>query len=44
MSSDTDSSTEETKDDERWTEGDFQIVTADNVRFRVPSFYLFAHR
>lgn len=32
------------KDDEKWTQGDFQIITSDNIRFRVPSYYLFSNR
>lgn len=32
------------KDDDTWTDGDFEIISADNVRFRVPSYYLFASR
>lgn len=31
-------------DDKYWVEGDFELVTADGVRFRVPSYYLFAAR
>jgi hypothetical protein len=31
-------------DDKYWVEGDFEIVTSDSVRFRVPSYYLFAAR
>ncbi|KLT45996.1 hypothetical protein CC85DRAFT_282137 [Cutaneotrichosporon oleaginosum] len=31
-------------DDKYWIEGDFEIVTSDSVRFRVPSYYLFAAR
>ncbi|CAK9781646.1 hypothetical protein CC85DRAFT_298701 [Cutaneotrichosporon oleaginosum] len=29
-------------DDTTWTDGDFQVITSDRVRFRVPSFLLFA--
>ncbi|GMK56625.1 hypothetical protein CspeluHIS016_0304650 [Cutaneotrichosporon spelunceum] len=29
-------------DDKYWVEGDFEIISADSVRFRVPSYYLFA--
>ncbi|WOO80394.1 uncharacterized protein LOC62_03G003911 [Vanrija pseudolonga] len=29
-------------DDEEWTEGDFTLISSDNVRFQVPSYYLFA--
>ncbi len=29
-------------DDEYWTDGDFEIITANGVRFRVPSYHLFA--
>ncbi|BEJ16640.1 hypothetical protein CspHIS471_0600410 [Cutaneotrichosporon sp. HIS471] len=35
-------STERVRDDNDWTEGDFEIITADNVRFRVPSFHLYS--
>lgn len=31
-------------DDKKWTEGDFEIITSDNVRFRVPSYHLFSNR
>lgn len=34
----------EIKDDTRWTQGDFEIVTSDNVRFLVPSYHLFSSR
>lgn len=27
-----------------WTEGDFEVITADKVRFRVPFYYLFSAR
>jgi hypothetical protein len=30
--------------DPRWTEGDFTLISSDNVAFRVQSFYLFAAR
>lgn len=30
--------------DSTWMLGDFEVITADNVRFRVPSYYLFASR
>jgi hypothetical protein len=33
-----------TRDDKVWTEGDFELVSADRVRFRIPSYYLFAAR
>ncbi|KLT46013.1 hypothetical protein CC85DRAFT_282151 [Cutaneotrichosporon oleaginosum] len=29
-------------DDEYWTDGDFEIVTSNGIRFRVPSYHLFA--
>lgn len=31
-------------DDDEFTTGDFEVITADNVRFRVPSEFLFAAR
>lgn len=31
-------------DDERWTNGDFILISADGVRFRVPSRTLFYFR
>lgn len=31
-------------DDEEWTEGDFEVTTSDNVRFRVQSRILFGAR
>lgn len=34
----------EIKDDAIYTEGDLTIISADNVRFRLPSFYLLAAR
>jgi hypothetical protein len=30
--------------DDRWTEGDFEIVSSDNVALRIPSYYLLANR
>jgi hypothetical protein len=27
-----------------WKNGDFEVISSDNVRFRIDSFYLFAHR
>lgn len=32
----------EVKQDPAWTEGDFELVSADGVRFRVPSYYMYA--
>ena len=32
------------KDDKRWAEGDFELISSDNVRFKAPSYYLLAHR
>ncbi len=29
---------------ERWADGDFAVITTDNVQFLVPSYYLFAAR
>ncbi|BEI93579.1 uncharacterized protein CcaverHIS019_0600380 [Cutaneotrichosporon cavernicola] len=40
--SESESSTESVWDDDNWTEGDFEIITSDNVRFRVPSFHLYS--
>lgn len=31
-------------DDKKWVDGDFEVITVDKVRFRVPSYYLFAAR
>lgn len=31
-------------DDEEWTEGDFTIISSDNVRFRIQSYHLFSSR
>lgn len=31
-------------DDQKWTEGDFEVITSDNVRFRVSTHVLFAAR
>ncbi|BEI84637.1 hypothetical protein CcaverHIS002_0500380 [Cutaneotrichosporon cavernicola] len=42
--SESESSTESVWDDDNWTEGDFEIITSDNVRFRVPSFHLYSSR
>ncbi|CAK9779434.1 hypothetical protein CC85DRAFT_331507 [Cutaneotrichosporon oleaginosum] len=30
------------QDDTEWTAGDFEVITSDGVRFRVPSYYLLA--
>lgn len=35
---------DEITDHEDWTEGDFEVITADKVRFRVPSYHLFSAR
>lgn len=32
------------KDDETWTSGNFEIITTDKVRFRVPDHLLFGAR
>lgn len=32
----------ELRQDPGWTEGDFELVSADGVRFRVPSYYMYA--
>lgn len=45
MSSPTKPSPEERPRDHRaWTRGDFEVITADRVRFRVPSYVLFGAR
>jgi hypothetical protein len=31
-------------DDKTWTDGDFEVITADEVCFRVPTFHLFSAR
>jgi hypothetical protein len=31
-------------DDSTWTTGDFEIISADGVRFRIESYYLYANR
>lgn len=36
--------TDKITDHKEWTDGDFEIITADNVRFRVPSYHLFSAR
>lgn len=35
---------ERIRDEKDWSDGDFEIITADNVRFRIPSFYLYSAR
>jgi hypothetical protein len=35
---------DEIEDDKTWTSGDFEVVTVDRVRFRVPSYLLFGSR
>lgn len=42
--SDRSSGHDEITDSKEWTEGDFEVITADKVRFRVPSYRLFAAR
>lgn len=32
------------QNDKSWTSGDFELISVDNVRFRVPSYYLFTAR
>jgi hypothetical protein len=34
----------EIKDFDKWTDGDFEVITADHWRFRVPSYHLFSAR
>jgi hypothetical protein len=31
-------------DHKKYTDGDFEVISSDNVRFLVPSYYLFAAR
>ncbi|BEJ16824.1 hypothetical protein CspHIS471_0602250 [Cutaneotrichosporon sp. HIS471] len=33
----------EIKDDEMWKNGDSEVISSDNVRFRIDSFYLLAN-
>ncbi len=33
---------EKLENDKEFTEGDFEIVSSDNVRFKVPSYHLLA--
>lgn len=35
---------DEIQDDPVFTQGDFTVITADHVRFRVPSFHLLSSR
>lgn len=35
---------EELVDDSKWKEGDFTLISSDNVRFRVDSCFVFAAR
>lgn len=30
------------RSDTTWTEGDFELVSSDGVRFRVPSYHMYA--
>lgn len=39
-----DEDTSSITDDVTWTSGDFEVITADNVRFLVPSYHLFSAR
>lgn len=32
----------DSKDDPEWTTGDYEVITSDGIRFRVPSYYLLA--
>lgn len=34
----------EVQDDEEWTDGNFEIITSDNVRFKVNDYVLFSAR
>lgn len=36
--------TDDDANDDEWTTGNFTLVSADNVTFRVDSFYLYAAR
>lgn len=40
----TDDEDDEITDDKQWTTGDFAIVSADNVRFRIDRHYLMSAR
>jgi hypothetical protein len=33
-----------TIDDPTWTSGDFEVVTTDRVRFKIPSYHLYSAR
>lgn len=44
MSDDNTAQSEPIRNHETWIDGDFEVITADGVRFRVPSFHLFAAR
>lgn len=35
---------DEITDDPHWTEGDFTIISSDNVRFKVPLYFVMAAR
>lgn len=37
-------SADEITEDDEWTEGDITIITSNNVRFLIPSYYLLCHR
>jgi hypothetical protein len=41
---DTDADGDGITDHHEWTDGDFEIITSDRYRFRVPSAYLLCHR
>jgi hypothetical protein len=32
------------KDDKKWTHGEFEVITQDSVRFRVPKHLMEGHR
>lgn len=44
MSDDNTAESEPIRNHETWIDGDFEVIAADGVRFRVPSFHLFAAR
>lgn len=41
---DADKSAPDIVNDARWTQGDFEVITSDNIRFLVPSYMLYSQR
>jgi hypothetical protein len=35
---------EEITDDDVWKNGDFEVISSDNVRFMIPSYHLYSAR